>query len=341
MKILADASLPLLQALFPYPFELTTYHNLASLHDQLPHKEILLCRSTLTIGENFSLPSSLKYIATASSGSDHLNKLYLQSQHIELVDAKGSNAEAVADYVLACLAYLQQQQDITQKKVGIIGFGAVGAAVYSNLCKLGIKPILYDPLKAAHNSQFKSSSWEALLACDLICIHANLHEEPLYPSLNLLNKEALQQLPPKTIIINAARGGIIDEEALIDLIPTRSLIYCADVYLGEPAINKKLLSLATLCTPHIAGHSIEAKQNAIEMISQKLHALYQLPAKKPFVPAVFYNRPFYNQQWAQHVLSIYNPERETQLLKKAHNIKEVFLNTRQAHTFRHHFSLNW
>src|SRR5690554_546410 len=100
MKILADASLPGLLQAFPKPFQLTLYHELKEVPQLLSGKEILLCRSTLKIAEPLLKGHSLRYLATASSGTDHIDKAYLRANSIELFDAKGSNATAVADYVI-------------------------------------------------------------------------------------------------------------------------------------------------------------------------------------------------------------------------------------------------
>ncbi len=118
------------------------------------------------------------------------------------------------------------------------------------------------------------------------------------------------------------------------------MIYCTDVYLNEPSIDKRIVDKATLCTPHIAGHSLEAKWTAVAMISEKLHALARLPIPKfdlpPQAPQIEL-KP--NTSWQEFILSLYNPFEETMQLKQAHNKEEAFLSLRKQHQKRHDFSL--
>lgn len=338
MNILADSSLPGLEAAFPKPFILTKYSHSEEIPSLLPQQDILLCRATLKVNQTLLNNHRLKFIATASSGTDHLDLYYLKSQHIQVIDAKGCNAISVADYVVANLAYLDQHLLIKGKKAGIIGMGQVGTRVYNRLDALEFQIKTYDPLKAVADEQFQSCELNHLFDCDILCIHAELHHRLPYPSNDLINQEFLNQLKPECILINASRGGVINEEALIRTPP--SLIYCTDVYLNEPNINKHIIEKATLCTPHIAGHSLEAKYNAVALVSKQIHQLMSLPvpefAKPEFTTKALSNK---NKSWQELVLSIYNPAIETQSLKEADNLESTFLKLRNNHQFRHDFSI--
>jgi erythronate-4-phosphate dehydrogenase len=337
MNILADATLPGLLYAFPEPFKLTLYHHVDEVSQLLPGQDILLCRATLKVNQTLLKKHSLRYIATATSGTDHLDHRWLASQNIQIIDAKGCNAPAVADYVVSILAYLDQQTLIRGTLAGIIGLGNVGAEVMLRLKALGFKSLAYDPLKAAREP-FTSCLFEDLYQADLLCIHAALHDIPPYPSTNLIDHSVLDKLKPGCVIINAARGGIVDEEAL--LATSNPLIYCTDVYVHEPTPNPHILAKSTLCTPHIAGHSLEAKYLAVAMISKTLHQILGLPypqcATPEFKP-IFALSP--NMSWQEQVLSIYNPLEETLALKKARDIKSVFLQLRKNHQ-RHDFRLH-
>lgn len=338
MRILADASLPGLELTFPKPFILSLYSNEQELNSMITGQDILLCRSTIKVNEALVKNHQLKYVATATSGTDHLDHVFLKSQDIQVIDAKGSNASSVADYVVASLAYLEQQQLLNGKNTGIIGMGEVGSKVEARLKAINFVIEHYDPPKEQRASQFKSCALEQLLNMDILCIHAELHKTQPYPSLNLLNQDFLAQLKPGCIIINAARGGIVNEEAL--LASQQDLIYCTDVYLNEPSIDKRIINKATLCTPHIAGHSLEAKWTAVAMVSEKLHALLGLPIPKfalaPQVPQVELQP---HDSWQEVILSLYNPVEETTKLKQAQNKEEAFLRLRKLHQKRHDFSL--
>ncbi|BCA95926.1 erythronate-4-phosphate dehydrogenase [Legionella antarctica] len=338
MKILADASLPGLDSAFPEPFTLSRYSNADELSSLLCGQDVLFCRSTLKVNSELLKNNQLQYVATASSGTDHLDHLFLKSQKIQIIDAKGSNASSVADYVVSCVALLEKQNLIGGKQVGIIGMGKTGSKVYSRLKAANFQTWNYDPLKAIQEKQFESCELDNLHEADLLCIHAELHSHLPYPSVNLIDEVFLGQLKPGCVIINAARGGIVNEAALLN---TRCpLVYCTDVYLHEPAINKHIVDMATICTPHIAGHSIEAKWTAVTMISKRLHQLLRLPVPEFDLPVKPQNLHLPEDiSWQERVLSIYNPAAETLQLKKAHDKKSIFLKLRNNHQNRHDFSL--
>jgi erythronate-4-phosphate dehydrogenase len=332
---LADASLPGLEAAFPTPFKLTKYVHQRDIPDLLPGHDILLCRSTLHVNEELILNNPLKFVATASSGTDHLDHSFLDSKNITIIDAKGCNAVSVSDYVLSTLAYLDVNKLKSGFKAAIIGMGKVGAQVYIRLKQLGYTVLCYDPPKEIRDPAFQSCSIEDVFDCELLCVHAELQMQGAYPSFDLINADFLQALKPHCVIVNAARGGIVNEQAILDC--KKPIIYCSDVYSNEPNINKDIVNKATLCTPHIAGHSLEAKFNAVTMVSQQLHKLLDLPlpnCDEPSKPDPISS----DLEWKELVLSIYNPINETKGLKSATNLKETFIQLRLQHNYRHDFS---
>lgn len=329
MNILADASLPGLDAAFPSPFKITTYTNTDEIPSLLAKQDVLLCRSTLKVTADLLQNHSLKFLATASSGTDHLDHNFLKAKKIKIIDAKGANATSVADYVMATLACLDQKQLITGPKLGIIGMGYVGTAVRARLSATQFQISAYDPLK----ENFQTCDLEELFDCDVLCIHAELHCSHPHPSFNLVNQFFLSHLKPGCIIINAARGGIVDETALLN--NSNSLIYCTDVYLNEPRINKDIIQKALICTPHIAGHSLDAKYAAVAQVSQQLHNLAGLPVPSYAVPKLNQTiKLAENASWQQKALTIYDPLQETELLKHASNFETAFLTVRKNHQFR-------
>lgn len=334
MNLLADASLPGLKKAFPFPFNLSLYHSMDELTQSLHHQDILLCRSTLKVNKELLKNHKLRFVATASSGVDHLDQHYLYDQKITVIDAKGCNAASVADYVISCLAYLKKQHLMTGNNAAIIGVGKVGTEVLKRLETLKFKVQSYDPLK----TDFISCSLEAVYECDLICIHAELHHDDPHPSYHLMNQNFINQLKPGCIIINAARGGIVDEISLLNT--SKEIIYCTDVYSNEPNINSQLVNRATIATPHIAGHSLEAKYLAIALVSEQIHHALNLPVPQFETP----QRPvtqMYNEQdsWEDHILSIYNPIVETRLLQEAQDKRTIFQLLRKKHQTRHNFSM--
>ncbi len=336
MKILADATLPNLATLFGEPFALTLYNTQDDLPDLLPMHDILLCRSTLKVTAGLLRNSPIQCVATASSGLDHIDLNYLKQNNIALFDAKGCNASAVADYVVSTLASLHCKSKIIGHKAGVIGVGEVGTRVVARLMAAGYDVICFDPFKANLNDHYPYCSLAELIKCDVLCVHANLHQSYPHPSFHLLGADFLARLKPGTIIINAARGGIVDEEALLRL--SNPITYCTDVYNGEPKIRTEIIEFSTLCTPHIAGHSIEAKQAAIISVCQQLYQHYGATLKTQVTRLK--NAPIlpFTQDWQKCVLYLYNPETDTDLLKAASNKANAFLTQRSTH-HRHNFAI--
>jgi erythronate-4-phosphate dehydrogenase len=335
LNILADSDLPSLTQLFPSPFEVMTYSSSLELHALLPNADILICRSTLKVNEALLQQCHLQCVATASSGVCHIDQTYLESKHIRLLDAKGCNAHAVADYVTATLAWLESQQHIQGKRAGIIGIGAVGSTVFRRLIAAGYDVKIYDPYKPDIEAKHHVNTLNDLTQCDVICIHANLHQQEPFPSQNLIKADFLSALKPGSTLINASRGGILNEQDLLHLQPP--IHYCTDVFLGEPSINPLIVDFATLCTPHIAGHSVEAKQNAMIQLSTQIHHYFdKIPPVSPIptqdIDIIILAEP-------EKILAQYNPIHETLVLKSRPDISNAFIEQRKAHSYRHDFTI--
>lgn len=336
MKLLADATLPNIRTLFGAPFSLVLYHTPEEAYALLADCTILFCRSTLKLTEVLLANTSLECIATASSGTEHIPTAYARHRGIHVFDAKGANAHAVADYVTATLALLYRAQCVDGNRAGVIGVGEVGSRVVRRLQAAGFKTITFDPLNPLMNKKQYQAAQERLFSCDLLCIHADLHHNTPYPSYHLLDSAFLNKLKKNVIIINAARGAIVHEQALLGA--KKPIIYCTDVYENEPSIDPALINYAFNCTPHIAGHSIEAKQGQMITVCEQLHRHYQLP-----MPGIEKTTPppprlKAHATWQETILSIYDPSHDTHLLKAAADKRMAFLVQRKAHQHRHDFN---
>ena len=336
INIVADDSLPDLSYLFKSPFQITRCKLGSDFYQKIKNYDVLLCRSSLKVDTDLLADSHISCIATVSSGTDHIVQSS-RTKPVAIIDAKGANAVAVTDYVMACLAYCQQQGMVKGLRAGVIGVGAVGSAVAWRLQALGFLVSAYDPLRAEQDESFISCELEALFDCDVICIHANLHDQAPFPSRHLLNQYFLSRLKSKTLIINAARGDIVDEAALLSC--RQSLRYCTDVYQSEPALNQALVDYAMICTPHIAGHSIEARRRGLQFVSQKLHAHFGLVSMSVHHDTtqcmIQSNQP--NTNWQEAILSVYNPIFETLKLKQSRDLAKTFIDIRTSHSQRHEF----
>ncbi len=339
MKILADEHIPGVLELFGTQAEIIQKPGHFIQAEDLQDIDILLVRTITRVDRALLEHSSVKYVGTASAGVDHLDCAYLDQTGIQWVSAPGANASAVAEYVLACIAALQEEGLLGQApSVGIIGMGHVGRAVASALNQIEFKLYLNDPPRAHHETDFHSTPLEALMDCDLVCLHSALTHTGAYPSYHLLNESLLSRLKPSTVLLNAGRGALIDEAALLRL--KTPPVLCLDVWEHEPNINLVLLQQAKIATPHIAGYSQSAKRRATEMLYEGLQKILDLPPAKTIQASMHTLRKL-DEGWQTQLLQHYHPLQDTAHMKaillNAPELAEGFEKLRREYRLRKAF----
>ncbi|MFY7698632.1 MAG: NAD(P)-dependent oxidoreductase [Legionella sp.] len=330
MIILVDKSLPYVNELVGIEGDIIFYDSLLTL-SYSPNVTALICRSTaLLTADILNKFPALLYVFTASSGSDHLPIALLQEKGIAYFDAKGANAHAVTDYIQAILATLITNQLFKPKKICILGMGYVGQAVYQRLRQLDFDVDGYDPYMPAFSEHFL----QKITSANMLLLHANLHHQAPFPSYHLINQAILSKLQPNTCIVNAGRGELVDESAILGF---DTIHYVTDVFANEPYINADIIKKSWLVTPHIAGHSIEAKKAIMKVLSEKLHHLMGIPFKQKEC----HNERIriHPENWLKETMQWYNPLIESNLLKLSSTVDETFMALRKAHTFRHEITL--
>lgn len=289
MHILVDENIPYAVEAFATLGTVSTFHGRKLSHSDLATTNILIVRSITAVNAQLLENTPVRFVGTATIGTDHVDLEYLKSRDIAFASAPGCNATSAAEYVISALTVLAQQQDfdLNTKTVGIVGCGNVGSRVKMKLQALGASCLVYDPpLQESDNSQ-DFVDIATLQQADIITLHVPLTTTGKYPTLNMINAEFLQALREDVILMNTARGDVVDEIALsYRLLACSNMRVVLDVWRNEPRINPWLLSRATLATPHIAGYSFDGKVRGTEMIYQavcqflktspKWHA--QLPA---------------------------------------------------------------
>jgi erythronate-4-phosphate dehydrogenase len=213
-------------------------------------------------------------VATATIGFDHIDQDYCREKGIHWVSCPGCNAQAVCDYVEEAITTLKT--DTTCLTVGIVGYGHVGKLVAQMVQGLGHKVLLSDPPLGI------GMSLEQLAPlCDVLTFHTPLTHDGQYPTYHLCDANILSLCKSNTLIINAARGGVIDEQALLLTLnsqhPTLNYTTAIDCWEGEPALNLELLKKVDLASFHIAGYSIQGKMNASEMCLKAFCEFFSLP----------------------------------------------------------------
>ncbi len=268
MKILGDSQILLFEELFSSLGETATYSGRNLSAAELEGVDALITRSTLNVDQALLNGSSVKFVGTCTIGTDHLDLDYLQSQSIRWTNAAACNANAVVQYVLSAMAQLSPEW--MQSTVGIIGCGNVGGRVYRRLKALGVNCQVYDPFLSAQDNP-DLVPLEDLLQADIITSHAPLTTTGEFPTYHLIGEHELNQLRPNALLISAGRGAVIDNQALLNrLTQKKDIGVVLDVWDNEPDISAELLSLVDIATPHIAGHSLEGKEQGTVMVFQQL-----------------------------------------------------------------------
>jgi erythronate-4-phosphate dehydrogenase len=268
MIILADENIPNVQQSFSPFGEVKTVLGRDINAAMLTDVDVLLVRSVTPVNEQLLIGSQVKFVGSATTGTDHVDLDYLAKAGVHFSHAHGANARSVTEYVLAVLAQLHVTRaiDFFDKKVGIIGLGKVGGGLYDALTKLGIHCIGYDPL-IAQDSYANMMNLDEVLRADIVCVHTPLTNIGDYPTSYMLDDSQLVKLKQGAVLINAGRGEVVDNKALLGVYNTNSkLITALDVWEHEPAIHQDVLALVDIATPHIAGYSFDGKVRATKML---------------------------------------------------------------------------
>ena len=264
MKIIADENIPLVDEFFGHLGDIIRLPGRTMKSDDVRDADVLLVRSVTPVNEALIGASKLSFVGTCTIGVDHLDQDYLTQRGISWASAPGCNANSVVEYVYAALAHLDV--DWLERRVGIIGCYNVGGFLHKRLMAPGVQCLCYDPfLTSADNPDL--TTLDKVLDCDIVCLHTPLTTSGPYPTRHLLSDAELACLRPGTVLLNAGRGPVVDNAALLRRIQgSDDLQVVLDVWEPEPNISRELLDRVALGTPHIAGYSYDGKVTGTAMI---------------------------------------------------------------------------
>ena len=248
--------------------------------------DALIVRSITKVDGNLLRDTPVKFVGTATIGTDHIDLEYLKSNKIIFKDAAGCNADAVAEYVFTSISLLANEYSfsIEEKTLGVVGVGNIGSRVARLAESVGMKVLKNDPPLQRRTGSNEYVSLEKALNADIITFHVPLNLEGVDKTFHLINAEKLSSLKRGTILINASRGQVIDNSLLVKFIKEKSLLVNLDVWENEPDINIDLLNQVCIATPHIAGYSLEGKINGTVIIYNALCSFLQV---KPMWNPIF------------------------------------------------------
>ena len=220
-------------------------------------------RSVTQVNEALLADTPVRFVGTATIGTDHVDLPWLERQGIGFSSAPGSNADSVVEYVLSSLLHLARERgfDLFDKVVGIVGVGNVGGRLQQRLQTMGIEVLLCDPPRVDQEGEAGFVDLATLLQqADIVSLHTPLVRSGPWPSWHLFNAEALALLKPDAILLNTGRGSVIDNRALLAFKRQRpDVTLVLDVWEHEPEVDPQLAALCAVATPHIAGYALDGK----------------------------------------------------------------------------------
>ena len=276
MQVVIDKGIPFLDGVFPSDIEVLHLSPEEITPCAVRNADALFVRTRTRINKELLQGSKVRFVATATIGFDHIDQSYCREAGIHWVSCPGCNAQAVCDYVEEAITSsphrLIASSPIT---IGIVGYGNVGKLVAQMAKNHGYRVLLSDPPLG-----IGSSLKEIAPQCDVLTFHTPLTYDGEHPTYHLCDAEILRLCKPNALIINAARGGVIDEQALLSHLIASSphrLISSIDCWENEPQLNRELLQRVDLASFHIAGYSIAGKMRASEMCLHAFCEFFSLP----------------------------------------------------------------
>lgn len=306
MKIVADGNIPFVRECFSSIGEVEAVGGREITREVVADAEALLVRSITAVNEELLSGSKVRFVATATIGFDHIDVDYLRRRNIGFASAPGSNANSAAEYVIAALLEVGQENNVELegKSIGIIGVGNVGSRVAKKCAALGMELRLNDPPLQRYKShspkgqeergEFESALLrveqfigkseflpiEELFECDFITLHTPLTFEGVDKTHHLADDRFFRSLREGCVLVNASRGGVVDSGALKrGILGGRLVAVVLDVWENEPDIDVELLRMVDIGTPHIAGYSLDGKVAGMIMIYEAACAYFGVGAE--------------------------------------------------------------
>lgn len=279
MILLADQNIVAATEIFGRMGEVRCFDGDEMDRDILRGADALLVRSVTRVDEALLRGSRIRFVGSATIGTDHVDKAYLREAGIAFAHAPGSNADSVAEYVLAALLRIciRRRCGLRGLRIGIVGCGQIGGRLAGRLPHLGVETLMNDPPLAREAEQEGRSHCflpldDVLAHADAVTIHVPLVRRGPHPTIHLIGRAELRRMQPGSLLINTSRGPVVDNAALMRALsraesPAHVVL---DVWEGEPEPDAGLVRQVDLATPHIAGYAYDAKLRGTWMLYRAL-----------------------------------------------------------------------
>ncbi|HGK4840590.1 TPA: 4-phosphoerythronate dehydrogenase PdxB [Kluyvera georgiana] len=350
MKILVDENMPYARELFSRLGEVKAVPGRPIPTEALTDADALMVRSVTKVNEALLGDKAIKFVGTATAGTDHVDQAWLEQAGIGFSAAPGCNAIAVVEYVFSALLMLAERDGfaLADRTVGIVGVGNVGGRLQKRLEALGIKTLLCDPPRADNGEEGDFRSLDELVAqADVLTFHTPLYKDGPCKSLHLANEALIASLKPGAILINACRGPVVDNAALLKCLNAgQKLSVVLDVWEPEPDLNLALLDKVDLGTSHIAGYTLEGKARGTTQVFEAYSQFIGQPqevALSSLLPAPEFGRislhgPLDQPTLKRLVHLVYDVRRDDAPLRKVAGIPGEFDKLRKNYLERREWS---
>lgn len=242
--------------------------------DALSDADVLIVRSVTHVDQALLDGTRIRFVGTVTTGVDHLDIAYMRERKIELATAAGFNARPVAEYVLASLFLLAEQRcvPLQQLTLGVVGSGRIGSMIGRWAKSIGMSVLFNDPPRETLGDPGPWTPINVLLAAsDIVTLHVPLTIEGAHATVGMADADWLGRMKRGASLINTSRGGIVDEKALISAIETNFISNAVvDTWLNEPHVDRALVGRCRIATPHIAGHTIDARSRGSRWVRDAL-----------------------------------------------------------------------
>lgn len=273
MIIAVDKAIPFWQETFSLLGLVRPFSGRHVTNRDIRDADALIVRSVTAVDKDLLERSSVRFVATATVGTDHLDLKYLKSCGIAVASAAGSSANAVSEYTTGALLAVAGKRgwNLAKMSLGIIGAGNIGKKVEIKARALGMTVLLCDPPLKDLTDDPKYLPFDEILQSDILTFHVPLILDGPYPTWHMINQETLIHLSQRQFLINSSRGAVFNQDDVKAALQEGKIAGVAlDVWHDEPKVDYGLLNLADIGTAHIAGYSLDARIRATEMIFQQL-----------------------------------------------------------------------
>lgn len=280
MKIIIDDKIPYIRGAFEDVAEVIYLPGSKTTAEIAKNADAIVTRTRTICNEKLLAGSSVKFIATATIGYDHIDTDYCDAAGIKWTNAPGCNSKSVEQYIASALMVLAETKKLKLKDlcIGIVGVGNVGSKV-AKICEIfGMKVLLNDPPRERAEGSDKFVSLETVKnEADIISLHVPLNIKGEDATFHLGDESFFSTLKKKPVLINSCRGEVIETAAVKKALKTKQIsAFVCDCWENEPDLDLELLGMTEIATPHIAGYSKDGKAKGTLMSVQAISDFFGL-----------------------------------------------------------------